>query len=128
MQYIGKLKVKQLGEYKKNVLTSNVIITNERIEHTKKRHPGDYEKYINYIGDIIKEPDYILKDNDNIDTILVLKRIKENENLQIVIKLLTTEKDKDKSNTILTFWKIRNRSYNSAIKNNPIIYQKLDKK
>ena len=38
----------------------------------KKRHPGDYEKYIEYVPDI-NNPDYIVEDKDNIDTILVLK-------------------------------------------------------
>ena len=59
MQYIGNLDKEKLGNYKNKIITEKVIMTNERIEHIQKRHPGDYEKYINYVPDIIKDPDYI---------------------------------------------------------------------
>lgn len=128
VQYIGKLDKEKLGKYKEKIITDKVILTNERIEHTEKRHPGDYEKYINYLPKIIKNPDYILEDKDNIDTILMLSEIKEEEkNIQVVVRLQTNQKEKDKYNSILTFWHIRERNYKSAIKNNKIIYQKLDK-
>ncbi len=55
MRYIGKIDKEKLGEYSDKIVTDNVIMTNERIEHTqKKRHPGDYEKYIEYVPDINK--------------------------------------------------------------------------
>lgn len=128
MQYIGRLDINKLGKYKEKVITDKVIITEERIKHTEKRHPGDYQKYIEYIPDIISNPDYILEDKENIDTILVLKAIERKEkNIQIVVKLQTNGKEKEKSNSILTFWHIRDRNYKSTIKNNKIIYRKLDK-
>ena len=127
MHYIGKLDLNKLGKYQNLVITDKVIMTNERIEHTKKRHPGDYERYIEYITDIIENPDYILEDGDNKDTILSLKTIKEkNTNIQVVVKL-HTYMDYNKSNSIITFWHTRDRSYKSAIKNNKIIYKRLDK-
>lgn len=128
LQYIGKLDKEKLGEYKDKIITNKVIMTNERIEHTQKRHPGDYEKYIEHIPDIIKDPDYILEDKDNKDTILALKTIKEKgKNIQVVVKLQTSKEEKNKSNSILTFWHIRDRNYKSTIRNNKIIYKKLDK-
>ena len=128
MHYIGKLNKQQLGKYKDKIITDEVVMTNERIIHTQKRHPGDYEKYIAYVPSIINDPDYILEDKDNKDTILMLKTIKEKEhNIQVVVKLLTNIEEKNKSNSILTFWHIRNRNYKSTIRNNAIIYKKLDK-
>ena len=59
---------------------------------------------------IIEEPDYILKDIENDNTVLFLKTINE-LNLQIVIKL-QTESAIDKFNTVITFWHMRKRSYN----------------
>ena len=101
-------------------------MTGERIEHTQKRHPGDYEKYIDYIPDIIKNPDYILEDKDNVHTILVLKTINETgKNIQVVIKI-QTNKEKNMYNSIITFWHIRDRNYKSTIKNNKIIYKNID--
>ena len=128
VQYIGNLDKEKLGNYKNKIITEKVIMTNERIEHIQKRHPGDYEKYINYVPDIIKDPDYILEDKDNENTILMLKTIKDKEkNVQVVVKLITNIEDKNKSNSILTFWNIRDRNYRSTIKNNKIVYKKLDK-
>lgn len=124
MKYIGKLDGEKLGKYKNKIVTQNVIITNERIEHIKKRHLTDYEKYINHISDIIKNPDYILIDKDKIDTVMFLKRILDNTKNIIVIVKLNTEIEKiEMSNSILTFWQIRNVNYEKVIKNNIIVYK-----
>lgn len=124
MKYIGKLDGEKLGKYKNKIVTQNVIITNERIEHIKKRHLNDYEKYINHISDIIKNPDYILIDKDKIDTVMFLKRILDNTKNIIVIVKLNTEIEKiEMSNSILTFWQIRNVNYEKVIKNNIIVYK-----
>ena len=117
MKYIGKLDGEKLGKYKNKIVTQNVIITNERIEHIKKRHLNDYEKYINHISVIIKNPDYILIDKDKIDTLMFLKRILDNTKNIIVIVKLNTEIEKiEMSNSILTFWQIRNVNYEKMIK------------
>ena len=124
MKYIGKLDGEKLGKYKNKIVTQNVIITNERIEHIKKRHLNDYEKYINHISDIIKNPDYILIDKDKIDTLMFLKRILDNTKNIIVIVKLNKEIEKiEMSNSILTFWQIRNVNYEKMIKNNIIVYK-----
>lgn len=121
MQYIGQLDKNKLGKYKDKIETLDVIITNERIEHINKRHPGDYEKYIIYLSNSIKNPDYILEDKENKDTILILKRIGD-KRIHIVIKLQTNNRDINKYNSVITYWQIRERSYRSTIKNN----KKLD--
>ena len=127
MQIVGFLDKKKLGNYRYKIINSQVIITSERIQHIKKRHPGDYEEYIEYVYDIIKNPDYILEDKDNKDTILILKSILDNgKNIQIVIKLQTNKQNNEKYNSILTFWHMRDRTYRQTIKNNKIIFQKLD--
>ena len=127
MKNICYLNLNILGKYKNKVISNNVIITNERIEHIKLKHPGDYEKYFSYLPDIIQNPDYILEDKDNVDTLLLLKDLHIiDKTVQVVIKLLTNRNDCNKSNSILTFWHIRRRSYLSTIRNNKIIYKKLD--
>jgi len=121
--YIGKLDKNKLGEYKNKLVTEDVVITDERINHIKTQHPNIFEKYIQSLSDFIEKPNYILRDKKNVDTLLILKRIDSfNENIQIVIKL-QIKNEENKANTILTFWKIRDRNYNSTIKNNEIIYK-----
>ena len=126
MNYVGNLDKTKLGIYSDNLITDSVILTQERIKHIQKRHPGDYEKYIELIPEIIKNPNYILKDKDKEDTILVLKTFANNsDNVQIVIKLNMDKNEKYRSNSILTFWHIRNRNLKSVLKNNELIYEKI---
>ena len=128
MQYIGELDKEKLGKYNDKLITNEVILTEERIKHIKEHHPGDYEKYGIYISEIIKEPDYILEDNKNIDTILYMKNIINNKtNIQIVIRLNTNKTDINKKNSILTLWKIKNSTYNQLLRNRKVIWKKLDK-
>ena len=128
MQYIGKIDREKLGGYKDKLITTDVILTEERIKHIKEHHPGDYEEYSMYIQDIIENPDYILDDNKNIDTVLYMKNIKENnKNIQIVIRLNTNKTEFNKKNSILTLWKVKNSTYNQLIRNRKVIWKKLDK-
>ena len=89
MQYIGQLDKNKLGKYKDKIKTFDVIITSERIEHINKRHPGDYEKYIIYLSNCIKNPEYILEYKDNKDTIIILKIIENKRIYNLSIELFT---------------------------------------
>lgn len=125
MQYIGKIDVKKLGKYRKKIITDEVILTQERIKHIQEHHPGDYEKYGIYITEIINNPDYIIDDSKNIDTVLYIKTIKENEkNIQIVIRLNTNKREKNKKNSILTLWKIKDKTYRQLLRNKEILWKK----
>ena len=86
---------------------------------------GDYEKYSRYISEIIEDPDYILDDNKNIDTVLYMKTIREeNKNIQIVLRLNTNKENIKFHNSILTLWKIKEKTYNQMLRNKEIIYTK----
>ncbi len=118
---IGKINTAVLKEFYP-ITTDRLIITKERIAHINKRHCNDYNLYGKYIPKIIENPDYILKDVENIDTVLYLKTIEELK-LQVVVKL-QTEKLPNKANTVITFWHMRKRSYEQIIYKNEKIYQK----
>lgn len=121
---IGRINIKLLKDLF-DIKTDKLIITKERIEHINKRHANDYDLYGKYMLEIISNPDYILEDIENINTVLYLKNIQE-LNLQMVIKL-ETQTDINRANTVITFWHMRKRSYNQIIKKNKKIFQKLDK-
>lgn len=73
---------------------------------------------------VIKNPDYVLEDTKNIDTVIMLKKIvEEGNNIQLVIKLSTGVDKKRNKNSILTLWKVRNSTYNQMIKNKKILYK-----
>lgn len=94
--------------------TKKLIITKERIEHINRKHNNDYMRYGHYIPDVITNPDYILEDVKNRETLLYLKTIKE-LNLQVVVKLYT-KCGENKSNTIITFWHMRKKSYEQILR------------
>lgn len=121
---IGRINIEVLKNLF-DIKTDKLIITKERIEHINKRHANDYDLYGKYMLEIISNPDYILEDIENINTVLYLKNIQE-LNLQMVIKL-ETQTEINRANTVITFWHMRKRSYNQIINKNKKIFQKLDK-
>lgn len=60
---IGKLDKDLYRCVTQDITTDEVIITDERIQHIKDHHPGDYERFPKYIFDIVSDPDYILQAN-----------------------------------------------------------------
>ena len=72
----------------------------------------DYEAYGIYMRDAIKKPDFVLMDNKNEETVILLKKLKvEERNIQLIIKLNTgKEKQRDK-NSVLSMWRVRNSTY-----------------
>lgn len=127
MQIVGKLDKNKLGCYSDKIITTKVILTDERKAHILERHPGHYEILNKYISKVLSKPGYILKDLQFDDTIILLKEIiKDEKKIKIVIKLATNKLDK-KFNSIITFWNIRQKDYNKTILKCEKIYPKLDK-
>ena len=77
MQYVGKIDKELFRCVSENITTDEVIITDERVQHIKERHPGDYERYFEYLTRIVENPDYILEANKP-DSALLLKHIEDN--------------------------------------------------
>lgn len=129
MQYIGKLNKNIIGEYKNKIITDDVFISEERIYHIKEHHPELSNKELKYMKSVINDPDYIFNDRKNKDTILYVKNIMENfKNYRMVVKLNTNKEEKSKANTIISLWNIGNKKLGQFIRNEQIIFQKLDKK
>jgi len=107
-----------------DIITTEVIITEERIEHIKNRHPNDYESYSQYMNSIIEDPDYIIEDN-NPDSAILLKEITEgNERFQLVIRLSTSKNNREWKNSVITFLKISERTWNKYLRNKKILYKR----
>ena len=52
MQYIGKIDREIYQCVTKDIVTEDVIITDEQITHIKERHPKDYERYYAYFQEV----------------------------------------------------------------------------
>ncbi len=108
-----------------DIVTDEVIITDERIRHIKERHPNDYERYCEYLKLIIESPDYIVETNKP-NTALILKEIKESEERQFktVLRLTTSTDNPDFKNSIITFMKIDEKEWKRLLRNKQILYKK----
>lgn len=77
VQIVGKINIATYRCVSAEIVTDEVVMTEERIEHIRKRHPNDYERFCTYIPRMIAEPDYIVQAN-KANTAVILKEIKEN--------------------------------------------------
>ena len=128
LNFVGKLNNSMLGKYATRIITEKVIITDERMKHIKEHHPELGFKEIKSIKSVIENPDYIFEDRKNIDTILLIKRFKiSNKNYRMVVKLNTSINIQDKFNSIISFWQIGEKKLGQYLRNEKIIYEKLDK-
>ena len=128
MRFICKLDINIYSCITKDIVTDEVIITDERIEHIKERHPNDYERYYTYLQSIILEPDYIIESKRQ-NTALILKEIVETEekHFKTVLRLTTSTDNPNFKNSVITFMKIDAKEWKRLIKNKRILYTRFFK-
>ena len=122
---VGKIDKEIYKCITEDIVTDEVIITDERIGHIKERHPNDYEKYCEYLKLIVEEPDYIVETKKP-NTALILKEIKESNERQFktVLRLTTSTDNPGFKNSIITFMKIAEKEWNRLLRNKLILYKK----
>ena len=123
LHYVTRLDVEKYKCVSEDIVTDEVIITDERIQHIKDHHPNDYERYSAYISVAIGAPDYIIEDAKPA-TAIVLKHIEESgERFRIAVRLATSKDNPEYKNSVLTFLKIREKEWRRLIKNKKILYK-----
>ena len=122
---IGKLDRNIYKCITEDIVTDDVIITEERITHIKNNHPNDYEIYYRYLKNIIEQPEYILESKKP-NTALILKEFKDNEKqFKTVLRLLTSTDNPEYKNSVITFMKINKTEYNRLLRNKKILYKNV---
>ena len=72
---------------------------------------------------IIESPDFIIEANKP-NTGVLLKEFTENdEKFKLILKLATSGDTKGYKNSVISFWKIGNKTFNKVLKKN-ILYKK----
>lgn len=122
---VGKIDKNIYKCITEDIVTDEVIMTDERIKHIKERHPNDYERYYEYMKEIVEQPDYIIEANKP-NTALILKEIKVSEEKQFktILRLTTSTDNPGFKNSIITFMKINNKEWNRLLRNKQILYKK----
>lgn len=121
---VGKLDKMIYKCIMEDIVTDEVIITDERIEHIKERHPNDYERFYTYIPKIIHNPDFIIAANKP-NTAVLLKEIEERgEKFKLVLRIKVQDDPEDYKNSIVTFWHIGETTWRKTLKNKKILYKR----
>ncbi len=129
---IGKIDKNKISDYKYKIITETLILTYERLNnHILKYHKNEYNQVKNYLKEIIENPDIILEEYKQKDTLIYLKHIKQiDKKARVVVKLATDRKEVIyNKNSIITIMRQRDKSWEQTIKNKgKVIYsKKLDK-
>ncbi|HFI0150699.1 TPA: minor capsid protein [Streptococcus suis] len=101
--------------FNKNV----IVLRQERLEHILEGHKDIGQDVTGSLRRVIKQPDKILIDHKNKDSILVLGRGFEN-NINIAVKLSTNGYD----NSIITAMRVSDKTIKRILKKNIKIYDK----
>lgn len=124
MHIIARLDRKIYKCISEDILTEDVIITDNQIQHIKERHPNDYENFSAFFPDIVEFPDYII-DTPKPNTALILKEVTVNhQKFKTVLRLITSSDNIDYKNSIITFMKIDDKEWKRLLKNKKILYKR----
>ena len=123
LRYIGKIDRSIYRCVAEEIITDEVIITNERVQHIKDRHPNDYEKFFQYMAEAILKPDYILENAPK--TALVLKEFHEGtQKLRLVLRLATPEDEQNYQNSIITMMQTGEKKWKQNLRTKRILYKR----
>lgn len=118
---IGNIDINKYAQLcDSEIITDEVIITYKQIEHINTERMGVYDKYKEDLKEIIEDPDYIIEDPKHKETGLVIR--KYDKNLVVVLRLNTNEKNK--KNSIITIWEIKQKRLERYLLTHKILYKK----
>ena len=107
-----------------DLVTDEVMFTEQQILHIEEGHPGDFERLAEYIPRILQEPDYILRGNRP-HTALVLKQIETPEfEAEVILRLKVSSDPKEYKNSIITMWKISKKRFQRLLRQGDTLYKK----
>ena len=103
--------------------TTEVVVTDERIAHIKERHPEDYLLFEQYGRESILSPDILIQDIKNVRTVFAVKKLPDT-NLNVVLRLVLDTDNPDFKNSVMTFYRIREKNLKKLMEKNPVLYIK----
>lgn len=121
---IGKINKEIYKCITEDIVTDEVIITDNQIKHIFERHPDSFQKSIDNLMRALSEPDYIIEDKHK-NTGLVVKKLEEEDgHTQIVLRICTSEDETGYKNSIISSWEISEKRLQNYLRNKRILYKK----
>lgn len=124
MQKIGKIDVNIYKCITEDIVTDEVIITDERIKHIVDRRGKEfYDKYSQYFEEIITNPDYIFEDTQN--TALVCREYAcDDKFINVVLRIAVSTDNPEYKNSIITVVGESSKRFAQRLRNNKFLYKK----
>ena len=124
MNFICKINRELYRVVEDDLVSDDVIITEQQILHIEEGHPGDYARLSAYIPQALQEPDYILRGNRP-HTALVLKQITTSElTAEVVLRLKVSSDPEEYKNSIITMWNLSPKRFRRLLRQSEILYKK----
>lgn len=128
MYPVGKIDRNIFSCITEDIVTDEVIITDNQIQHILQRHPEAFEKILNQLELTITEPDFIIEDKHP-NTGLVIKQVETNtESIQVVLRICTSKDEPGYKNSVISCWQISESRLQNYLRNKRILYiREVDK-
>lgn len=120
---LGNINISALNSYCKNLVTTETIVTPERFMHILQKHPQDIGWFQKYGKLCVEEPDVVIEDIEHEGTIFMVKKLQET-NLNVVVRLVLQGEDTSRKNSVMTFYRIREKNLKKLINKNNLLYSK----
>ena len=122
VNFICKINRELYRVVEEDLVTDEVIITEQQVLHIEEGHPGDFERLVDYIPQILQDPDYILRGNRP-HTALVLKP-RPPAGGGVILRLKVSSDPVDYKNSIITMWKISKKRFLRLLRQGEMLYKK----
>ena len=124
VQTIGSIDASIIEKEFGKLNTTDVVLTNERVQHIKKNHPQDYDLFEKYGISTVTNPDIVLRDVNNDNTVFMIAKL-EDSNLNAIVRLSVVGEDSEGlKNSIMTFYRIREKNLKKLIAKNKLLYKR----
>ena len=91
--------------------------------HFKQRHPEDFALFEKYGKESVSQPDLIIKDIKHAGTVFMIKKLPET-NLNVVVRVVLETDNKKYKNSVMTFYRIREKNLRKLIEKNELLYKR----
>lgn len=123
---VGKIDVEKFETIANGrILTDEVIITDNRIEHIiERRGQQFYDDFNGYFPEIIEDPDYIFKDDMDNTAIVSKSYSHKGKTVNLVLRLVVEGENPSYKNSILTAIGENEKRFAQRLRNNAPVYKK----
>lgn len=123
VHYVTKIDIEKYQCVSDKITTDEVIITDERIQHIRDRHPNDFERYEKFMAEIVESPDYILEANKPNTAFLLKEFTNDNERFQLILRLAVQGDPDGYKNSVITFLRVEEKRYKRYLRTKKILYK-----